>query len=167
MAACVDAYSTVRSDDEKIVDSDSNNGDIHIKTSLFHGPGWYVPSERHWVNYDNYSALPRMTNRDAIDFQSEKEFINFLKKRDIPNYKKITAYFPSHPPSIKSQIFCQIPSFQARFRSPNETNPSTIRRGVDYYEYYREILDEMKTSDRRKLLSPDIIGNSYIKRRML
>ncbi|CAI2724372.1 unnamed protein product [Schistosoma spindalis] len=139
MAACVDAYSTVRSDDEKkLVKPDSNNEDIHIKTSLFHGPGWYVPSERHWVNYDDYSALPRMTKRDAIDFQSEREFVSFLKKRDIPNYKKITAYFPSHPPSIKSQCFRQIPSFQARSGSLYETKPSIIRGGVDYYEYYQE-----------------------------
>ncbi|CAH8461878.1 unnamed protein product [Schistosoma rodhaini] len=139
MAACVDANSTLRSDDKnKITKPDSINGDINIKTSLYHGPGWYVPSERKWVNYSDYSSLSRTTNRDAIDFQSEKDFISFLKKRDTPNYKKITAYFPSHPPSIKSESFYRIPPFQAGSGSNNGTKPCTIWRGADHYEYYQE-----------------------------
>ncbi|CAH8446934.1 unnamed protein product [Schistosoma turkestanicum] len=156
MVDCADTFSTTRNDDkETIVKSEVNDTNLNTKTSLFHGAAWYVPSERRWVNYDDYRALPRVTNRDAIDFQSEEDFMGFLKKRDVPNYKKITAYYPSHPPSIKFGTCYQVPSAQVGSESHHRTKPNSIC-GYEYYEYYHQILDEMKTGDYRKLSPPDV-----------
>ncbi|KAH8851792.1 hypothetical protein KSF78_0000943 [Schistosoma japonicum] len=155
--------STLETDNKmQIPMSEFKNNEESVKTCLFSGAAWYIPSERRWETYDQHFELPRLANRDAIDFQSEKDFISFLKKRDIPNYKKITAYYPSVLP-VKMNSGLQMLSSQLRSNSYYENKPSVMWEGTDYYGYYQEILDEMKTANCRKLISPHVIGSSYFK----
>ncbi|KAK4474001.1 hypothetical protein MN116_003318 [Schistosoma mekongi] len=147
---------------KKIPISKFDNSEESVKTSLFSGAAWYIPSERRWETYDRHFELPRLTNRDAIDFQSEKDFVSFLNKRDIPNYKKITAYYSSVLP-VKLNSVHQVLSSQLRSKSYYENKPSVMWEGTDYYGYYQEILDEMKAANCKKLISPHVIGSSCFK----
>ena len=56
------------------------------KSMVYEGPGYYVPSERgNWIKQHDYRSLPRETKRDAIDFQSEEQFVEFMRQRDTPS----------------------------------------------------------------------------------
>ncbi|CAH8459499.1 unnamed protein product [Heterobilharzia americana] len=159
MTASRDAYSTLKADDRtRIAKPEYNNSDESMKTSLFNGAGWYIPSERRWETYNEHFELPRLTRRDAVDFQSEKDFVNFLKRRDIPNYKKITAYYPSHPPSVKWNSHFQTPSSQSQGDPHHRTSRIPKWDEVGYYGYYQEILDRMKIEDCRRLSPSGMTG---------
>ena len=59
------------------------------KSLVWEGPGYYVPSERgNWIKQHAYRSLPRETKRDAIDFQSEDEWVAFMRQRDTPSGKQ-------------------------------------------------------------------------------
>ena len=53
-----------------------------VKSLNYQGPGYYVPSELRWISYHNYRSLPPETRRDAILFESEDDWVAFLRKRD-------------------------------------------------------------------------------------
>lgn len=67
------------------------------KSYIWAGPGYYVPSERTWIRYPDYRHLPRETRRDAIDFQSEDAWVDFMRNRDQPSGESLAvndvAYF--------------------------------------------------------------------------
>ena len=55
-----------------------------VKSTVWSSPQYYVPSERNWITYHGYRHLPSTTKRDAIDFQSEDDWVSFMRKRDTP-----------------------------------------------------------------------------------
>nr|CAH8832040.1 unnamed protein product [Trichobilharzia regenti] len=166
MTASRDAYSTLKTDDRtRVTIPEYNNRDGHMKTSLYGGAAWYIPSERRWESYSEHFELPKLTRRDAIDFQSEKDFLNFLKKRDIPDYKKITAYYPSHPPSVKWNSHYRIPSSQTAGDLRECIDQRRIWDDPGYYGYYQEILDRMTREDCRRLPRSGMVGTPYFTHR--
>lgn len=64
------------------------------KSHVWKGASHYVPSERDWISYHDYRHHPRSAKRDAIDFQSEDQYVQFARQRDNPNGKKTTYVFP-------------------------------------------------------------------------
>jgi len=52
------------------------------KSHVYHGSGYYTPSERKWISYVDYRSLPRETRRDAIHMESEDQWVAFMRKRD-------------------------------------------------------------------------------------
>ncbi|XP_041365604.1 uncharacterized protein LOC121380719 [Gigantopelta aegis] len=52
------------------------------KSYTYQGPAYYVPSELRWISYHEYRSLPLETRRDAILFESEDDWVAFLRKRD-------------------------------------------------------------------------------------
>ena len=48
----------------------------------YRGAGYYVPSERAWMDYKDHRSLPSLTRRDAIHMDSEDKYREFTKKRD-------------------------------------------------------------------------------------
>ena len=52
----------------------------------YRGSGYYVPSERSWIDYKDYRSLPPLTRRDAIHMDSEEKYRAFQRRRDArPN----------------------------------------------------------------------------------
>ena len=48
----------------------------------YRGAGYYVPSERGWIDYKDHRSLPSITRRDAIHMDSEDKYREFTAKRD-------------------------------------------------------------------------------------
>lgn len=48
----------------------------------YRGSGYYVPSERKWIDYKDFRSLPSATRRDAIHMDSEDKYRDFTLKRD-------------------------------------------------------------------------------------
>lgn len=57
------------------------------KSHAYRGMAHYVPSELAWISKDQFRALPRETKRDAINIQSEDQWVAFMRNRDTPSGK--------------------------------------------------------------------------------
>ena len=76
------------------------------KSHVYEGPAYYVPSERgNWIKQHDYRSLPRETKRDAIDVQSEDQWVEFMRQRDTPSgnvdactTRSTALYY--HPPIV-------------------------------------------------------------------
>ncbi|KAF6776775.1 hypothetical protein AHF37_04215 [Paragonimus kellicotti] len=162
MSTARDVYSSLRTDNPlRITVPEYNYREGQRKTVLYQGAGWYIPSERRWESYDHHHELPRLTRRDAIDMQREEDFVNFLKKRDVPNYKKITAHIPSKPPSVKWNGHARI--MNSEFDNPciYKLADKPIWDGPGYYGYYQEILERMRKGECRRDARSGMIGYPF------
>lgn len=85
MTAAKDTYSNLQKENRNMIKiPEYNYRQGERKTMLYNGSGWYIPCERRWESYDQHHELPRLARPDAIEFESEKQFVNFLKRRDVP-----------------------------------------------------------------------------------
>ncbi|KAF8564051.1 hypothetical protein P879_08435 [Paragonimus westermani] len=140
MSTARDVYSSLRTDNPlRIAVPEYNYREGQRKTVLYQGAGWYIPSERRWEPYDHHHELPRLTRRDAIDMQREEDFVNYLKKRDVPNYKKITAHIPSQPPFVKWNGHTRITDTECDSPHIYKTVEKPMWNGPGYYGYYQEV----------------------------
>ncbi|CAL8096353.1 unnamed protein product [Calicophoron daubneyi] len=157
-----DSYSKLNFDNSlRIVIPEHNYRQGERKTTLYQGAGWYIPSERRWEGYDAHHELPRLTRRDAIDFQREEDFVKFLKKRDVPNYKKLTAHIPSHPPYMKWNGHARVMTSEFDNTCLYNTTKKPIWDGPGYYGYYQEILDRMRKGQCRRASRKDNTGYPF------
>ncbi|PAA74522.1 hypothetical protein BOX15_Mlig032686g1 [Macrostomum lignano] len=126
----------------KIVTPPNNYLSGNGKSEVYQGAGWYVPSERRWQRYHEYTALPSSSRRDAIDFQSEDDFVQFRQARDRPRAPMLTSYIPGEKPAdLKLTGYRREDSVV-----PEHSQFSTYERfprwqGSGYYGYYHEALD--------------------------
>ncbi|VDP67671.1 unnamed protein product [Echinostoma caproni] len=162
MTAAKDSYSKLQTDDPiRIAIPEYNYRQGERKTALYEGSGWYIPSERRWESYDQHHELPRLSRRDAIDFANEKDFVNFLKKRDVPKWKKITAHIPSCPPSVKWNGHQRIAHNELENTCQYHTETRPLWDGPGYYGYYQEILDRLRKGECRRFARQGNIGYPY------
>ncbi|XP_060579128.1 uncharacterized protein LOC132736072 isoform X3 [Ruditapes philippinarum] len=128
------------------------------KSLVYEGPGYYVPSERgRWIQYSDYRSLPREARRDAIDMQSEDQFVNFMRQRDTPSgyYHKNIGLKQSGVPALRLAGYTrQLPSMPSKdiFQNPWPKSDAWVpikREGRgEYYGYYHEAIDGER--DRRR-----------------
>ncbi|KAA0188911.1 hypothetical protein FBUS_04666 [Fasciolopsis buskii] len=162
MTAAKDTYSNLQKENRNMIKiPEYNYRQGERKTMLYNGSGWYIPCERRWESYDQHHELPRLARPDAIEFESEKQFVNFLKRRDVPKWKKITAHIPSGPPYPKWNGHHRIPNNE--FENPCQYNVEKrpVWDGPGYYGYYQEILDRMQKGQCRRLARQGNIGYPY------
>ncbi|XP_046356242.1 uncharacterized protein LOC124135085 [Haliotis rufescens] len=127
------------------------------KSHVWMGQQYYVPSERDWIKYHDYRSLPRETRRDAIDMQSEDQWVAFTRQRDTPGgyLHKDVGLKQSGVPALRLSGYTRnLPSMPHRdiFQDPwpkadQWVPPARAGRG-DYYGYYHEAIDTER--ERRK-----------------
>ena len=61
------------------------------KSMVWNGHGYYAPHNRSWQKHHEVEALPRARVPDKIEFQSEDDWREFQRKRDIPGSGKFQA----------------------------------------------------------------------------
>ncbi|XP_041365605.1 uncharacterized protein LOC121380720 [Gigantopelta aegis] len=121
-----------------------------IKSRVWTSPRYYVPSERDWICYHDYRSLPSLTKRDAIDFQSEDDWVSFMRKRDTPIglYHKDIGIKPCGIPALRLSGYTRnLPGMPPRkiFENPWPRQdawvpPVRAPRG-EYYGYYHEAIE--------------------------
>ena len=55
------------------------------KSTLFPGHGYYVPSDKGWLKLHERRFIPPCNRPDAIEFDSEEKFMDYVKNRDKTN----------------------------------------------------------------------------------
>lgn len=77
---------TVNRRDSKLTPLGKNRKDNYeqgsTKTTLFPGHGYYVPSDKSWMKLHERRFIPPCNRPDAIEFDSEEKFMDYVKKRD-------------------------------------------------------------------------------------
>merc|ERR1712050_132133 len=142
-----DCYSHYSQDDrfsgQKIIAPTHNYLSGDWKSQTYEGPAYCVPSERRWIQYHEYMHIPNEARRDAIDMQSEDQWVDFCRHRDAPRgsllrpagighsgYPKLNQFGYTRDPSVYPEHTQFVPP--ARFPQWN---------GPGYYGYYHENLD--------------------------
>jgi len=128
------------------------------KSHVYEGAGYYVPSERgNWIKYSDYRSLPREARRDAKDFQSEDQFVEFVRQRDTPSgyYHKNIGLKQSGTPALRLDGYTRnLPSmppreiFQDSWPKCDAWVPIQRQGRGEYYGYYHEAIDAER--ERRK-----------------
>lgn len=54
------------------------------KSQVWQGHSYYNPTDRSWQKHHEVKALPRENVPHRIEFQSEKQWVDYMKKRDTP-----------------------------------------------------------------------------------
>ena len=54
------------------------------KSKVWADASYYVPSERSFIRYQDHRSLPREARRDAVDCQSEDQWVSIMRNRDQP-----------------------------------------------------------------------------------
>ncbi|KAK7469523.1 hypothetical protein BaRGS_00036469 [Batillaria attramentaria] len=126
------------------------------KSYIWAAPAYYVPSERTWIRYPDYRSLPRETRRDVIDFQSEDQWVDFMRHRDQPSgyYHSRVGIRPTNLPPLKLNGYTRtlpcMPStdtFSTPWPKCDAWTPPIRRGRGEYYGYYHERIE--KERDRR------------------
>ncbi|KAK3591973.1 hypothetical protein CHS0354_031481 [Potamilus streckersoni] len=119
------------------------------KSHVWSGQAHYVPSERAWISYHDSRSLPRETKRDAIEFQSEDEWVAFTRERDTPSgyYHKNIGLKQSGTPELKLFGYSRdLPSmppkdiFQNPWPKSDAWTPIQREGRGEYYGYYHEAM---------------------------
>ncbi|XP_070211277.1 uncharacterized protein [Littorina saxatilis] len=121
------------------------------KSYVWGDASYYVPSERSWIRYPDYRSLPRESRRDAKDFQSEDEWVNFMRNRDQPT----GCYFPnrgmvmSRDSGLVVNAYARVdpaPPGLVLFRPPKphyKAFVAPIRKNEgDYHTFYRARMEK-------------------------
>ncbi|KAK7109989.1 uncharacterized protein [Littorina saxatilis] len=130
------------------------------KSYVWGDASYYVPSERSWIRYPDYRSLPRESRRDAKDFQSEDEWVNFMRNRDQPTgyYHSRVGIRGSGVPALRLNGFTRaLPSMPGRelFLQPwpkSDAWVPPVRRGRgEYYGYYHERIENERVRRNHEL----------------
>ncbi|XP_063421360.1 uncharacterized protein LOC134706389 isoform X2 [Mytilus trossulus] len=132
------------------------------KSNIYMGAAHYVPSEIDWIKYHQYRSLPRDTKRDAIDMQSEDQWVEFMRNRDTPGayYHKDVGLKQTGIPDLRLGGYTRnLPTMPPKdvFQDPWPKSdawapPQRAGRG-DYYGYYHEAIEAER--ERRKKELPE------------
>ncbi|ESO97200.1 hypothetical protein LOTGIDRAFT_239166 [Lottia gigantea] len=131
------------------------------KSTVWTAPAHYVPSERRWIDHPDYRSLPREARRDAIDFQSEHEWVYYSRNRDTPGgyFHKDVGLHPSGRPELRLFGYTRnLPSMpgdtasQRAWYQNNNPTPAVRNSRGDYYGFYHQALDS--ENERRMINTP-------------
>nr|QJP04096.1 trochin [Terebratalia transversa] len=124
------------------------------KSAVWKGHSFYVPSERRFVKYHEYRALPPERRADAKDYQREDDWRKFQYQRDRPKGYFVQNYKFTDTPELKLHGYCTNPfnlhrtGVEARTLYdplPDGINNKSWRGPHGYYGYYHERLDARDT----------------------
>ncbi|OWF35645.1 uncharacterized protein LOC110442695 [Mizuhopecten yessoensis] len=127
------------------------------KSHAYRGMAHYVPSERAWIAKDQFRSLPRETKRDAIDIQSEDQWVDFMRNRDTPSgyYNENIGLLQTGKADLKLFGYTRnLPAMPSKdiFQNPWPKSDAFVpveRKGRgDYYGYYHEAIESER--ERRK-----------------
>ncbi|KAK6166281.1 hypothetical protein SNE40_023016 [Patella caerulea] len=120
------------------------------KSTVWPGASHYVPSERRWIDHPNYRSYPREARRDAIDFQSEDEWVYFTRNRDTPGgyFHKDVGLAPSGVPEVRLFGYTRdLPDMpgntasQRTWTTMDNSAPLARNSRGDYYGFYHQALE--------------------------
>jgi len=135
----------------KIIVPSNNYLSGEMKSHVYQGAGWYIPSERRWEMYNDHKYLPSMAKRDAIDFQKEEDYVSFVRKRDRPLAPNVTSYIPCGVPEWKINGHQRIDNTLLPFNQFTSSERFPRWDGPGYYGYYHEALDKHRAGEFRTL----------------